>query len=84
MTRRLGETVQRRPDFDESTRDKDRLAIVAALPDFTFAAIGTSVPFRAQLLALRRGGAREIRPREGFLARGPTGRSLPSARGKWI
>jgi len=84
MTRRLGETVEQRPDFDESARDKDRLAVVADLPDFLIAAIGTSVPFRAKLLALRRGGAREIWPREGILARSPTGSSLPSARGKWI
>ena len=84
MMRRLGETVEQRPDFNESTRDKDRFAVVAALPDFRIATIGTSVPFRAELLALRRGSAREIRPREGVLARSPTGSSLPSARGKWI
>ena len=84
MARRLGEAVKRRPNFNESLWDKDRSTAIAALPDFRIAVVGTGVPFRAELLALRHRSAREIWPREGVLAGGSAGSSLPSARGKRI
>ncbi len=45
MVQSLGEAVEGRSYFNESARDKNRLAAGAALPDFLVASIWTGVSF---------------------------------------